>query len=73
MPDYRTVIDLTNAISADGYYVETVVETHPHHDFRARIFKRRWDITGRWYEGVFPINFTATPRRVARRGQAHPR
>ena len=57
MPDYRTVIDLTNAISADGYYVKTVVETHPHHDFRARIFNRRWDITGRWYEGVFPINF----------------
>jgi hypothetical protein len=57
MPDYRTVVDLTNAISADGYYVKTVVETHPYHDSRARVFNRRWDITGRWYEGVFPINF----------------
>jgi hypothetical protein len=57
MPDYRTVIELTNAISADGYYVKTVVEDHPNHDSSERTFKRGWDITGRWYEGVFPINF----------------
>jgi hypothetical protein len=62
MPDYRTVIELTNAISADGYYVKTVVEDHPNRDPRDRTFKRGWDITGRWYEGVFPINFIISLR-----------
>lgn len=62
MPDYRTVIELTNAISADGYYVKTVVEDHPNRDTRDRTFKRGWDITGRWYEGVFPINFIISLR-----------
>lgn len=62
MPDYRTVIELTNAISDDGYYVKTVVEDHPNHDHRDRTFKRGWDITGRWYEGVFPINFIISLR-----------
>jgi hypothetical protein len=62
MPDYRTVIELTNAISADGYYVKTVVEDHPNHDPRDKTFKRGWDITGRWYEGVFPINFIISLR-----------
>jgi hypothetical protein len=62
MPDYRTVVELTNAISADGYYVKTVVEDHPNRDAREKTFKRGWDITGRWYEGVFPINFTISLR-----------
>lgn len=57
VPDYLTVAELTNAISADGYYVKTVVEDHPNRDSRYRTIKRGWDITGRWYEGVFPINF----------------
>lgn len=57
VPDYRTVAKLTNAISADGYYVKTVVEDHPNRDARQRTIEHRWDITGRWYEGVFPINF----------------
>jgi hypothetical protein len=62
MPDYRTVVELTNAISADGYYVKTVVEDHPNRDPRDKTFKRGWDITGRWYEGVFPINFIISLR-----------
>ena len=62
MPDYRTVVELTNAISADGYYVKTVVEDHPNHDSRSQTFRRGWDITGRWYEGVFPINFMISLR-----------
>jgi len=62
MPDYHTVIELTNAISADGYYVKTVVEDHPNHDSRDKTFKRGWDISGRWYQGVFPINFIISLR-----------
>jgi hypothetical protein len=65
MPDYRTVVELTNAISADGYYVKTVVEDHPNHDTAAQILKQGWEITGRWYEGVFPINFTVSLRGTA--------
>jgi hypothetical protein len=57
IPDHNTVIELTNAISADGYYVKTVVEDHPNRDSSDKTWKRGWDITGRWYEGVFPINF----------------
>lgn len=57
VPDHHTVAELTNAISADGYYVKTVVEDHPNPNLLDRTIKRRWDITGRWYEGVFPINF----------------
>jgi hypothetical protein len=56
-PDYRTVAELTNAISADGYYVKTVVADRPKRDAVHRTIERSWDITGRWYEGVFPINF----------------
>jgi hypothetical protein len=77
MPDYRTVIDLTNALSADGYYVKTVVEDHPNPDSRDKTFKRGWDITGRWYEGVFPINFIISLRGTEREnvdaGSAHGR
>ena len=57
VPDYRTVAELTNAISADGYYVKTVVQDHPNRDSRYKTINCGWDITGRWYEGVFPINF----------------
>jgi hypothetical protein len=39
-----------------------VVEDHPNRDPRDRTFKRGWDITGRWYEGVFPINFIISLR-----------
>jgi hypothetical protein len=62
MPGYRTVVELTNAISADGYYVKTVVEDHPNRDPSDKTVKRGWDITGRWYEGVFPINFIISLR-----------
>jgi len=53
MPDYRTVVELTNPISADGY-MSRPCRDHPNHDSRSQTFRRGWDITGRWYEGVFP-------------------
>jgi hypothetical protein len=65
MPDYRTVVELTNEISSDGYYVKTVVEDHPNRDAREKTLKQGWEITGRWYEGVFPINFTISLRGTA--------
>ncbi len=58
IPDYRTVAELTNAISADNYYVKSVVEHPPYRDDgRPNVVNHVWDIAGRRYDGVFPINF----------------
>ena len=60
IPDYRTVIELTNAISKAGYYVKRVIENPPRGGGRAGVVNRVWDIAGRWYEGVFPVDFHLT-------------
>jgi hypothetical protein len=58
VPDYQTVTELTNLISEDGYYVKSVVEHLPFRDDgRGNVVNRVWDIAGRWYEGVFPVDF----------------
>jgi hypothetical protein len=58
VPDYRTVAELTNAISGDSYYVKSVVEHPPYRDDgRPNVVNHVWDIAGRRYEGVFPIDF----------------
>lgn len=59
VPDYRAIIALTDTLSADArkYYVKGVVE-HPSKTRGARAHTdRAWDITGRYYEGVYPIDF----------------
>jgi hypothetical protein len=61
--DYRTVTQLTNLISEEGYYVKSVVEHLPYRDDgRANVINHVWDIAGRWYEGVFPIDFDVNLR-----------
>lgn len=63
VPDYRTVAELTNAISADNYYVKSVVEHPPYRDDgRPNVVNRVWDIAGRRYDGVFPIDFDVNLR-----------
>jgi hypothetical protein len=58
VPDYRTVAELTNSISADDYYIKSVVEHPPYSDDgRPDILNRVWDISGRRYDGVFPVDF----------------
>ncbi len=62
VPDYETIIALTNALSNDDrkYYVKGVVE-HPPKAGAARTHTNRsWDITGRYYDGVYPIDFHIT-------------
>ncbi|MFJ7218659.1 hypothetical protein [Amycolatopsis sp. NPDC098790] len=56
VPDHDTLIALTNAMSKSGYYVKWVIGHPPsgHHDGS---FNRAWDIGGRIYEGVFPVDF----------------
>jgi hypothetical protein len=57
IPDDETVIALTNAMSEEGYYVKRVIENPPRSGRRADLVQRYWDIAGRRYEGVYPIDF----------------
>ena len=57
IPDDDTVIELTNALSERGYYVKRVIENAPRSGARADLVHRYWDIAGRLYEGVYPIDF----------------
>jgi len=58
VPNHSVIISLTGAISKDDYYVKSVVEHAPYRDdSRADVLNRVWDIAGRFYTGVFPIDF----------------
>ena len=58
VPDYRLVTELTNRISEADYYVKSVVEHLPYRDDgRENVLNRVWDIAGRWYKGVLPVDF----------------
>jgi hypothetical protein len=57
IPSDETVIALTNAMSEEGYYVKHVIENPPRSGRRADLVQRYWDIAGRRYEGVYPIDF----------------
>jgi hypothetical protein len=56
IPDDETVIELTNALS-ENYYLKRVVEHPPQSGGRADHVQRYWDIAGRHYDGVYPIDF----------------
>jgi hypothetical protein len=57
IPDDEAIIDLTNAMSEQGYYVKRIIENPPRSGARADRVHRYWDIAGRRYEGVYPIDF----------------
>jgi hypothetical protein len=57
IPGDETVIALTNAMSEEGFYVKRVIENPPRSGRRADLVQRYWDIAGRRYEGVYPIDF----------------
>ncbi|HET6503224.1 MAG TPA: hypothetical protein VFG87_20950 [Amycolatopsis sp.] len=57
IPDHETVIALTNLMSDDGYYVKRIIENPPRTGGRADIVNRYWDIAGRYYDGVYPVDF----------------
>lgn len=56
-PDYETIIILTDAMSKpdQGFYVKQVIENPP--TINANIINYVWTIFGRWYEGIYPIDF----------------
>jgi len=57
IPGDETVIALTNAISKERYYIKHVIENPPRSGARADLVQRYWDIEGRRYAGVYPIDF----------------
>ena len=57
IPDSRTVAGVTAELSAGDYYVKRVVENPPTPDRTAAAINRYWDISGRKYEGLYPIDF----------------
>ncbi|MGW3996088.1 hypothetical protein [Amycolatopsis sp. NPDC004772] len=57
IPDHDTLIALTDAMSADGYYVKRVIESPPRDRGRADLVNRAWDVAGRRYFGVYPVDF----------------
>jgi hypothetical protein len=56
IPNDETVIGLTNALSED-YYVKRVIEHPPRSGGSADHVQRYWNIAGRRYDGVYPIEF----------------
>lgn len=56
-PDHRTVALLTNNLADEGYYVIRVLENPAQPGRRAGSVNRLWDLLGRFYEGVYPIEF----------------
>jgi hypothetical protein len=57
IPDDATVMTLTNAMGEEGFYVKRVYENPPRSGERANVVNRYWDIAGRRYLGVYPIDF----------------
>lgn len=57
IPDHETVIDLTNELSKARYYVKRVIENPPTSGAQANMLNRYWDIAGRRYDGVYPVDF----------------
>jgi hypothetical protein len=67
VPNDETVIRLTNALSGQDqdqdqdqdqeYYIKRIIENPPRSGPRANLIRRYWDIAGRRYIGVYPIDF----------------
>lgn len=57
IPGDETLIALTNALSQEGFYIKRVTENAPRSGGRPGIVHRVWDIVGRSYQGVYPIDF----------------
>lgn len=57
IPDDKTIISLTNALAEQQFYVKRVTENPPRIGGRADVMHRFWNIAGRSYEGVHPIDF----------------
>jgi hypothetical protein len=57
IPNDDTVIRLTDVLSEQKYYIKRVIENPRRSGPRANLIRRYWDIAGRRYSGVYPIDF----------------
>lgn len=58
IPDHKIVTLITDAISENQIYVQRIIENPPRTNRAdATILNRFWDIAGRSYKGVFPVDF----------------
>jgi hypothetical protein len=57
IPDDETLISLTNALAEAQFYVKRVTENPPRTGGRADVMHRFWNIAGRSYIGVHPVDF----------------
>jgi hypothetical protein len=57
VPDHETVVALTTALSESDFYVQRVVENPPRPGGQPGQRMRSWDIAGRLYRSVYPIDF----------------
>lgn len=56
-PDHMTVISLVRALAVGGYYVKSVVENSPRSGTEPDAVSRVWDLSGRRYDGIHPVEF----------------
>lgn len=57
IPDDDTLVALTNALGEDDFYVKRLAENPPRGGTSRKVIHRSWDIAGRSYDGVNPIDF----------------
>jgi hypothetical protein len=63
---------LVSRLAAAGYYVKRVVETPAQDDEGQGVRSRGWEIVGRTYDGLFPVDFTIVASGREPLGQAAP-
>ncbi|WP_433558353.1 hypothetical protein ACQPWY_07185 [Pseudonocardia xinjiangensis] len=57
VPDSATLARVMDALSEGDYYVKRVVENPPQPGRTASVTNRYWDLSGRKYDGLYPIDF----------------
>ena len=57
-PDHKMIKSLADNLSKSKFYVKRIIENRPHtKKGNANIMNRYWDISGRVYDQLFPIDF----------------
>lgn len=58
LPNHTNINKLVARLSRNGAYIQRVVENPPHTNIsNAKVHNRYWDIAGRYYVGVFSVDF----------------
>lgn len=58
VPDHKLINDLVRKLNGSKTYVQRVIENPPQTSFAHAAFQNRfWDIGGRTYDGIYPIDF----------------